>query len=155
TTTMSERRLIKELNQYKKNPPSLSNHQIKSLNPINDDDLFHWNAVISKPTQQDNPWYYNGQWNLDITIPHDYPLSPPTIKFISPICHPNINIITGEICLDILKKDSWSPAWNLQYLLVAILMLLDHPEPDSPLNIDSANLFKFDKIAYESLVQYF
>ncbi|KAK6203600.1 ubiquitin-conjugating enzyme/RWD-like protein [Scheffersomyces amazonensis] len=152
---MAERRLIKELNQYKRNPPSSANHQIKSLAPVSDENLFEWSAVISKPTKVDNPYYYDGQWTLDIKVPIEYPIAPPTIKFISPICHPNINITTGEICLDILKKDSWSPAWNLQNLLVAILMLLDNPEPDSPLNIDSATLYRHDKVAFESLVQYY
>lgn len=33
-------------------------------------------------------------------------------------------------------------------------MLLDHPEPDSPLNIDAANLYRYDKVAFESIVQF-
>ena len=33
-------------------------------------------------------------------------------------------------------------------------MLLDQPEPDSPLNIDAANLYRQDKVAYESIVQF-
>ncbi|KAK6455993.1 ubiquitin-conjugating enzyme/RWD-like protein, partial [Scheffersomyces xylosifermentans] len=151
---MAERRLFKEFNQYRKNPPSSSNHQIVSLHPINEDDIFRWEAIIAKPTKADSPYYYQGQWKLDIKVSPTYPISPPTIKFASKICHPNINITDGEICLDILKKDSWSPAWNLEHLLVAILMLLDNPEPDSPLNIDSANLYRYDKVAFESLVQY-
>ena len=34
-------------------------------------------------------------------------------------------------------------------------MLIDYPEPDSPLNIDLANLFRQDKTAFESVVQYY
>ncbi|KAG2736760.1 hypothetical protein G9P44_000850 [Scheffersomyces stipitis] len=151
---MAERRLFKELNQYRKNPPSSNNHQIVSLNPVDEDDIFKWEAVISKPSKKDSQFYYQGEWKLGISVPSTYPITPPQMKFVSPICHPNINITTGEICLDILKSDSWSPAWNLENLLVAILMLLDNPEPDSPLNLDSANLFRHDKLAFESLVQY-
>ena len=33
-------------------------------------------------------------------------------------------------------------------------MLIDDPEPDSPLNVDSANLFRHDLRAFELLVQY-
>lgn len=91
---------------------------------------------------------------MSINVPTSYPIDPPTIKFVTPIVHPNINLGSGEICLDILKKESWSPAWNLEHLVVAILMLLDQPEPDSPLNIDAANLYRQDKVAYESIVQF-
>lgn len=167
---MAEKRLFKEYYQLKKNPPNLSNHQILSLNPIsnnsnpnNNDDsdsddinIFEWESEIAKPTKSDNIYYYNGKWNLQISVSSSYPIQPPTIKFNNktPINHPNINFKTGEICLDILKLENWSPAWNLTNLIMAILILIDNPEIDSPLNIDSANLFKFDKLAFESLIQY-
>ncbi|ODV67536.1 hypothetical protein HYPBUDRAFT_121981 [Hyphopichia burtonii NRRL Y-1933] len=157
---MAEKRLFKEWNQINKSPISQINHQIIALSPINNNDeemnIMKWEAYISKPTKQDNPYYYNGKWHLYIEIPLNYPMNPPSIRFDNqtPINHPNINFETGEICLDILKAENWSPAWNLQYLIVAILMLIDHPEPDSPLNIDSANLYRHDKLAFESIVQY-
>lgn len=152
---VGERRLFKEFNQYKKQPPQLSNSQIVSLSPVRpDSNILEWQAVIAKPTKTDSPYYYGAEWKLEIDVPMTYPIDPPTIKFATPIVHPNINLKTGEICLDILKKDSWSPAWNLEHLVVAILMLLDHPEPDSPLNIDAANLYRYDKVAFESIVQF-
>jgi peroxin-4 len=148
----AEKRLFKEYNQLLKKP--ISNLQIISLQPVNQDNLYKWEAVIAKPSTDDSQYYFHGKWRLDIDIPLNYPSAPPTIKFATPILHPNINYETGEICLDILKKSSWSPAWNLHHLIVAILLLLDNPEPDSPLNIDAATLFRYDKQAFTSLAQY-
>lgn len=152
---MAEKRLFKEYNQYQKQLPQLNNDQIVSLSPVSPDkNILLWEATIAKPGKPDSPYYYGGQWKLSISVPTSYPIDPPVIKFVTPIVHPNINLTTGEICLDILKKESWSPAWNLEHLVVAILMLLDQPEPDSPLNIDAANLYRQDKVAYESIVQF-
>lgn len=154
---MAEKRLFKELRQLIKNPPQETNTQILQLSPVDEESsIYLWSAVIAKPTKDDNKYYYNGQWKLDIMADKSYPIRPPHIKFSSetPINHPNVNIDTGEICLDILKSDGWSPAWNLEHLVLAILMLIDTPEPDSPLNVDLANLYRSDKQAFESVVQY-
>ncbi|CAN3358895.1 ubiquitin-conjugating enzyme E2-21 kDa [Diutina catenulata] len=149
---MADKRLFKEYNALTKG--GASNPQILSLAPVDPENLYRWEAVITKPTKDDNPYYYNGKWRLAIEVPHDYPRRAPKIKFVTPIVHPNINFDSGEICLDILKEDAWSPAWNLQHLVGAILMLLDDPEPDSPLNVDASNLFRVDKVGFESVVQY-
>lgn len=148
-------RLFKEYKQYLNTPSE--NTQILQLAPNNpEDSIFEWTAIIAKKTSSDLPYYYNGKWVLNISCSPSYPMKPPVIKFSrnTPINHPNINFSTGEICLDILKDEHWSPAWNLQHLVIAILMLLDDPEPDSPLNVDLANLFRNDKTAFELLVQY-
>lgn len=154
---MAEKRLLLELKLITKTPPHTQNPQIIRLFPTDtDESLYKWTAIIAKQTRTDSEYYYNGQWQLDIETDASYPIKPPKIGFskTTPINHPNINLDTGEICLDILKSDGWSPAWNLQSLVGAILMLLDDPEPDSPLNVDLAILFRHDKLAFESIVQY-
>lgn len=32
-----------------------------------------------------------GRWKLDIRIPETYPLAPPSVRFVTPVCHPNVN----------------------------------------------------------------
>ena len=67
--------------------------------------------------------------------------------------HPNVHWATGEICLDILKKE-WSPAWSIQSACRAIVALLQAPAPDSPLNCDAGNMLRAeDHRAFRSVVR--
>lgn len=154
---MAHKRLFQELKQLNNRDIGEGNEEIISLGPRDTEDIFKWEAVICKPSKEKSQYYYRGQWKLNISVGERYPIIPPSIRFdrTTPICHPNINIETGEICLNILNGESWSPAWNLEHTVTAILMLIDEPEPDSPLNIDLANLFRCDKDAFESVVQYY
>ncbi|CCG84296.1 protein of unknown function [Taphrina deformans PYCC 5710] len=143
---MANRRLLKEYSTLQKAP----NPHMLALEPVNEDDLFHWRATFSG--QSDSP-YADGVFIVDIVAPREYPIEPPSMRFLTKICHPNVNFTTGEICLDILKSQ-WSPAWTIQSACTAVRELLVSPEPDSPLNIDVANLLRAgDLLGYESLVR--
>ena len=83
---------------------------------------------------------------------HAAPLLPP----VSHKCPSPLGALprqTGEICLDILKT-AWSPAWTLQSVCRAILSLLAHAAPDSPLNCDAGNLLRAgDVVGYNSMAR--
>ena len=102
------------------------------------DNILHWTALLRGP--DDTP-YQGGIFQLDIRCGTDYPLAPPTIEFVTKIFHPNVHFKTGEICLDILKKE-WSPAWGIQASCRAILALLSDPDASSPLNCDAGNMLR-------------
>ncbi|KAI9925464.1 hypothetical protein ASPWEDRAFT_112708 [Aspergillus wentii DTO 134E9] len=144
----TSQRLIRELKEYTKNP----NEVLLHLGPVDDDDLLRWEAVLKgvKGTP-----YEGGLWGLNITIPHNYPLSPPNIRFKTRISHPNISFTTGEICLTLLTTEHWSPVYTISTTLTAIHQLLTDPRPDSPLNVDVANLLRDKDIpAWESVVRF-
>lgn len=43
-----------------------------------------------------------GQFELAIQVPHNYPIHPPTIKFVTTICHPNIHFKVIQIVHTVL-----------------------------------------------------
>ena len=101
--------------------------------------------------------YANHEFQLQIECPPTYPIEPPIIHF-QPLSMPhcNVNFQTGAICLDILEKQHWTPAWNLMTTMKAIWILLKDPVPDSPLNVDIANILRVnDQSAYNGLLNYY
>ena len=143
---MSLRRIRKEFKNFtdKKAKSECYNENI-TINLVNDDDLFHWRATLIGP--KDTVYEY-GIFNLDIFIPSEYPLVPPKIQFITKIWHPNINKV-GQICLDILKSQNWSPAQNILSLLTSILSLLDDPNADDPYNLEAGRQYIENKSEFK------
>ena len=97
--------------------------------------------------------YENGVYEIDITIPPQYPFEPPKMKFITKIWHPNISSQTGAICLDILK-DQWSPALTIKTALLSLQALMDSPEPDDPQDAEAAKQYKTDREGFNRTAKF-
>ena len=127
---------------------TLQTTNVLSLGPYTD--LFNWRCVFIGPA--DSP-YEGGVFVFDMNANDEYPLVPPSVKFITPILHPNINEETGKVCLDILGS-RWSPAYQLPKLAVAIVSLLFDPNFESETSsIDLAWLWREDSDAYRDMVR--
>jgi len=150
STANALRRLTHELQDLQTTPCEAVLH----LGPCDDEDLFKWEAVLKGPRDPASP-YFGGLWLLSISVPPNYPLAPPTIHFVTPICHPNVHFATGEICLTLLGGEHWAPTYTLSTTVAAIQQLLTSPGLDSPLNVDVANLYREDDaVGAESLVRF-
>lgn len=127
---------------------------IRKLRPVSDDNLYVWEADITGPS--DTP-YQGHEFSLLITIPSAYPLEPPKVQFNARcVPHCNVDFESGRICINLLERAHWSPAWDLLHLVHAIWLLLANPEPDSPLDVDLACLRRAgDYSAHNGLVAYY
>ena len=140
---MALKRIKKELTELSRDPP----HNC-SDGPVNDNDLFHWQATLQGPSDSS---FQGGLFFLNIHFPNDYPFKPPKVTFTTKIYHPNINS-NGSICLDILK-DQWSPALTISKVLLSISSLLTDANPDDPLVPEIANIYKNDRKKYDNLAK--
>lgn len=142
-TNIDNQRLKMEIKTFSENPVFGI-----SAGPI-DNNFLTWEAIISN-TNEDSP-FKNGFFKLQIIFTENYPYSPPKIKMKTKVFHPNIK--NEEICLDIIKEDRWSPALTVEKILLSISSLLDDPNPDDPLDVTAANLYKNNLNEYKRKVR--
>jgi ubiquitin-conjugating enzyme E2 A len=140
-SALTLKRLNKELERIKKSP-------ITGIIINEPEDIMRWNATIIGPP--DSP-YENGLFHMLIRYDEDYPVKAPSIKFLTPMYHPNI-YRDGKICIDILQSE-WSPSQNIGSILLSIMSLLTDPNPSSPANREAAELYSKDKTVYEKKVR--
>jgi ubiquitin-protein ligase len=85
--------------------------------------------LITMDGPKDSP-YFGGKFKISITFPKNYPTEPPEFKFLTDICH--INIDGKTICMDTLKKDvKYKSSYTIVHLLSQIFLLLSIPNEDN------------------------
>ena len=117
--TNSVRRLQKDMKELKDSPFPLVNVAAAPT----EDNFFIWHANLRGPEASA---FYGGVFHIEITFPQNYPVSPPSIRLMTSIPHPNV--FGNTLCLDMLqpraKNSSLWQGWTSAYTVESILVQL-------------------------------
>lgn len=117
---------------------------------VSDDNIFEWEVAIFGPP---GTLYEGGYFKAHMKFPADYPYSPPSVRFISKMWHPNV-YENGEVCISILHppvddpqsgelpSERWNPTQNVRTILLSVISLLNEPNTYSPANVDASVMFR-------------
>lgn len=116
----------------------------------NEENLFEWEVALFGPPET---LYEGGYFKVLVKFPPDYPYSPPTVRFISKVWHPNV-YENGDLCISILHPpiddpqsgelpcERWNPTQNVRTILLSVVSLLNEPNTYSPANVDASVMFR-------------
>ena len=145
----AQRILQKALKECQSNPS-----QFFSCGLI-DDDLFRWRiTIIGQQGTNDE----GGMFPCEMIFPPDYPNKPPSLFFRCPMFHPNIRKEDGHVCISILHEckhdefnemekieEKWKPVYTVEGIIIAVLLMLNEPNQESPENVEANRVWMTDK----------
>jgi ubiquitin-protein ligase len=119
------RRILKEISFMSKTPDL---DGWFTISPVVENNLRHFLGTIRGPP--DSPWE-GGIFHVCMSLDDTYPHLPPRAWFLTKILHPNVDA-HGTICMDLLSRFMWAPALTLEKILVCIILLLNEPNFEFP-----------------------
>jgi len=97
--------------------------------------------------------FAGGNWKVHVELPDQYPYKSPSIGFVNRIFHPNIDELSGSVCLDVINQ-TWSPMFDMINIFEVFLpQLLRYPNPTDPLNGEAAALLMREPKQYDLKVK--
>jgi ubiquitin-conjugating enzyme E2 Z len=143
-------RLLKDVKHIIKNP--LTDQGIYYIH--DDVDMLKGYAMIVGPS--DTP-YFSGFYFFEFTYPHDYPHSPPKVKYSTNgnniRFNPNL-YICGKVCVSLLntwKGDQWTSCQSISTVLLTLCTLLCK---DPLLNEPGVSKVHRDMKNYNKIIEY-
>ncbi|EZF84370.1 hypothetical protein H110_04437 [Trichophyton rubrum MR1448] len=155
-SSVAQKRLFHEYKLLSTSPPDGI-----TAGPITEDDMFLWEALIQGP--EGTP-FEGGVFAAELKFPKDYPLSPPSMRFLGNMWHPNI-FENGNVCISILHppgddpnhyehaSERWSPIQSVEKILISVMSMLTEPNDESPANVEAAKMWRERRSDYEARVR--
>jgi ubiquitin-conjugating enzyme E2 R len=118
--------------------------------------LYEWKVYIEGPK---DTCYEGGVFQLQLSFPKDYPMSPPVLKFTSDFWHPNV-YHDGKVCMSILHppgedamsgelaEERWLPTQSVTTIVLSLMSLLNDPNCSSPANVDASVEWRRNRDSY-------
>ena len=129
SNAQTTRRIMKELSLVAKGSSAAWMHTGEGVHIFPDaDDIHSMKVLLAGPT---NTPFAGGTFALQMTLPSNYPYSPPRLHFETPIYHCNVSG-SGQICLDVLHS-GWSPTLSLSKVCEAVRIMMIHADTDNAL----------------------
>ncbi|KAK5113228.1 Ubiquitin-conjugating enzyme E2 8 [Meristemomyces frigidus] len=117
---------------------------------VNDNSTQEFYVRFKGPTETP---FEGGLWKIHVELPDQYPYKSPSIGFVNRIFHPNIDELSGSVCLDVINQ-TWSPMYDMVNIFEVFLpQLLRYPNPTDPLNGEAAALMMREQKAYDIKVK--
>ncbi|KAB2576645.1 putative ubiquitin conjugating enzyme protein [Lasiodiplodia theobromae] len=154
--SVASKRLFHEYKALSSDPP-----EGITAGPVSEDDMFVWEALIQGP--EGTP-FDGGIFPAELKFPKDYPLAPPTMRFLCDMWHPNV-YPNGTVCISILHppgddpnhyehaSERWSPIQSVEKILISVMSMLAEPNDESPANVDAARMWREKRGEYERIVK--
>lgn len=145
------KRLMAEYKQLTLNPP-----EGIVAGPKSEENFFEWEALVTGP---EGTSFDGGVFVTELIFPTDYPLSPPKMRFISDMFHPNV-YVDGRVCISILHTpgddplgyesatERWSPVQSIEKILLSVVSMLAEPNDESGANVDASKMWRENRAAF-------
>jgi len=119
--------------------------------------IFEWRVFVEGP--KETP-YEGGVFQMLMQFPADYPMMPPTLRFVSEFWHPNVHS-DGRVCISILHppghdemsgelpEERWLPTQTVTTVVLSVMSMLSDPNFSSPANVDASVEWRKNFEAYK------
>ncbi|KAJ2948640.1 hypothetical protein O0L34_g7895 [Tuta absoluta] len=108
----------------------------------------HWQASVLGPVGSP---YEGGLFFLYIQVPYSFPMSPPVVRFLTKILHPNVSR-HGDVGIDSVHHN-WSIALSISKVLISIQSLLTDPYTAVCMEPELGEMYARDRSRFEALAR--
>merc|ERR1719233_537214 len=122
SATVALLRLRKDMEELSFQSFSARGTVVKILKPHGESDQTTFTCTI---TPAEGP-FAHGTFVFMMQVPRTYPFSPPAVKCLNRVFHPNFDFRTGSVYLPLLT-DSWRPVLTMNTVIFSLQLLFLEP----------------------------